>query len=167
MAVFKNFNVLGKTKGDSVVSVTVTNQGSSYETVPLVAFAAAPAGGRTATGIAVLGVDGDADKVASIVITDGGKGYVGAPAVSFSGGGGSGAAGTAVITQASLGNVDIIRHTDGSWSWSVTINSVARTYKYRGTNSAINVLFKKLLVGPGGLAAKDSLFGTVREQVQV
>ncbi len=156
MAVHKNHNLLGRTKGDSVTAVTVGTPGSSYETAPDVAFSAAPAGGRTATGYAVL----TADAVTDIVVTDGGKGYTVAPTISFSGGGGSLAAATCVITQANGASVNIVQHTDGSWSWVVQINGVNRTYKYRGTNAAVNILLKKLLTRTGGLVATEHMFGT-------
>ena len=78
---------------NSVASATITAGGSSYTSAPTVTFAAAPAGGITATGTATL----SGDAVASITITNPGNGYTSAPAITFSGGGGSGAAATAVL----------------------------------------------------------------------
>ncbi len=156
MSAHKNFIIAATTAGDSVRSVTITNGGSSYETAPTVAFAAAPAGGRTATGIAVL----SADAVDSITITDGGKGYVGAPAVTFTGGGGSAAAGTAVITAAALDSNAVTWHQDGSWSWVITKNAVARRYSYRGSNKAVNELLKEICTGSGGRYTTENIFGT-------
>ena len=80
-----------------VESITVTNAGSSYETVPTVAITGG--GGSGATAVAVLGTGGAADTVASITITNAGSGYTSVPTVAFSGGGGSGAAGTAVLND--------------------------------------------------------------------
>lgn len=76
-----------------VNGTTVGTAGTGYTSAPTVTFSAAPAGGVTATGIAVLSGGG----VASITITNPGSGYTSAPTISFSGGGGSGAAATATI----------------------------------------------------------------------
>ena len=79
---------------DGVGSVTITNGGSGYSSVPTVAFAA-PSSGTTATGTAVV----TNNAVTGILITDGGSGYTSVPAISFSGGGGgSSAAATAVLS---------------------------------------------------------------------
>jgi hypothetical protein len=71
--------------GNKVDDVTITAAGSGYSTAPAVTFAAAPAGGTTATGTAVLGTGVDADKVASISITNVGAGYTAAPAIAIVG----------------------------------------------------------------------------------
>ena len=76
-------------------SVSITNAGTNYTSVPTVAFTGG--GGSGATAYAVL----TGDAVKNIVITDKGNGYTSAPTVVFSGGGGSSAAGTAVIEPAS------------------------------------------------------------------
>ena len=78
---------------NSVASATVTAGGSGYTSAPTVTFAAAPAGGITATGTATI----TGDAVSAITITNPGNGYTSAPAITFSGGGGSGAAATAVL----------------------------------------------------------------------
>jgi hypothetical protein len=81
--------------GGNVTGVTIT-RGGSYNTAPTVTFGAAPAGGTTATGTAVLGGGG----VASVTMTNGGTtSYTSAPTVSFTGGGGTAAAGTAVMRR--------------------------------------------------------------------
>ncbi len=150
----KNFHLVGQTGADCVRYVTVTAPGSSYETTPEVAFEAAPAGGRTAKGYAVM----VANAVDSIVVTDGGMGYLSAPTVSFSGGGGSGAAGTALIDRGSLGVVDVTMHTNGMFTCVITLNGVPRTYTYQGTDSTINKILQTMLSGPGGLN-EERLFG--------
>lgn len=78
---------------NSVASVAVTAGGTSYTSAPTVSFAAAPAGGITATGTATL----TGDAVTSITITNPGNGYVSAPAITLTGGGGSGATATATM----------------------------------------------------------------------
>ena len=78
---------------NSVASGTVTAGGSGYTSAPTVTFAAAPAGGITATGTATI----SGDAVSAITITNPGNGYTSAPAITFSGGGGTGAAATAVL----------------------------------------------------------------------
>jgi hypothetical protein len=76
-------------QGTSIASITVTNQGSGYNSgVPTVTIGTPTAGyGTTATAIAVVSSN-----------TYAGSGYLTAPSVTFSGGGGSGAAATAVIS---------------------------------------------------------------------
>lgn len=81
-----------------VTGTTVGTPGSGYTTAPTVAFSAAPAGGVTATGVAI--VSGGA--VTAIQITNPGKGYTAAPTITFSGGGGTSAAATASITPVTL-----------------------------------------------------------------
>ena len=66
----------------AVASVSITTAGSGYSSAPTVTFAAAPAGGITATGVAVL----SGGAVVEIQITEGGAGYTSAPAVTFSAG---------------------------------------------------------------------------------
>lgn len=90
-----------RTKYGEVVSVTITNQGSGYTTVPTVNFMSNSGVGATAT--AVRGTSGSTlNKITSVIITNPGSGYQTPPSVSFTGGGGTGAAATAVIES----NVD-------------------------------------------------------------
>lgn len=87
--------------GGSVASVTITAAGTYTGATPTVTFGAAPAGGTTATGIAILNGAGTA--VIGVLITNAGAGYVTAPSVTFSAGG---ATGTAVLGGAgSVGQV--------------------------------------------------------------
>jgi len=65
----------------AVVGATITN-GDTYVTPPTVTFTAAPAGGTTATGVAVL----TGTAVTSINMTTWGQGYVTAPTITFSSG---------------------------------------------------------------------------------
>lgn len=83
---------------NSVLSVTITNAGASYETDPSVAFTGG--GGSGATGVAVRS---GSNTVASVTILTGGESYETAPTVTFSGGGGANATGTAVIGESSIG----------------------------------------------------------------
>jgi hypothetical protein len=74
--------------GGSIATITIT-AGGSYSSAPTVSFAAAPTGGITATGVAVL----TGTAVTGISLTNPGNGYISAPAITF----GSGAA-TATCT---------------------------------------------------------------------
>ena len=98
----------------SVASATITNAGTGYSTAPTVSFAAAPAGGQTATATATVG----GGAITAITITFGGYGYVSAPAITFSGGGGSSGAATAVLgtNWAYQGEFD---NAPGNTQWSV------------------------------------------------
>lgn len=68
---------------DKVGPVSITNAGSGYITPPTVTFTAAPVGGTTAAGIAVLGTGDNAGKVVSITVTNRGAGYTAAPTVTI------------------------------------------------------------------------------------
>ena len=82
--------------GDTVESVTITNQGSGYTSAPTVIFAAAPSGGTTAAGTAALSLS----NVASVTVTNGGSGYPAAPTVTFSApASGTRATGTAKLAE--------------------------------------------------------------------
>jgi hypothetical protein len=82
-------------QGTSVASITVTNEGGSYNTVPTVTIGTPTAGyGTTATAIATV-VN---NKVTAITVTNAGSGYLTAPSVTITGGGGSGATATANIS---------------------------------------------------------------------
>ena len=76
----------------AICRVNITAVGSSYSSVPTVAFSGG--GGTGAAGTAVVA----SNAVTSITMTNTGTGYASAPTVAFSGGGGTGAAGTAVIS---------------------------------------------------------------------
>jgi hypothetical protein len=94
-----------------VSGVSVSPGGSGYTAAPTVTFSAAPAGGTTATGTAII----SGGAVTGVTITNPGAGYTAAPTVSFAGGGGSGAAATATLSFPApsltfLGQLDI----DGS-----------------------------------------------------
>ena len=82
---------------NSVLSVTITDAGASYETTPSVAFSGG--GGSGAGGTVVL----SGTTVGSVTVTAGGESYETAPTVSFSGGGGANATGTAVIGESTIG----------------------------------------------------------------
>jgi hypothetical protein len=80
-----------------VNSVTMSNKGSGYTSVPTVTFTGG--GGTGASGTAVLGGVGG-QQVMSVTMTNTGAGYTSAPTVGFTGGGGANAAGTAVLVAA-------------------------------------------------------------------
>lgn len=66
--------------GGSVERVSIDTAGSGYgSTAPTVTFSAAPSGGTTATGTAVLTSDGDS--VSHVTITEAGAGYTTAPTI--------------------------------------------------------------------------------------
>lgn len=76
----------------AVNTITVTNGGSGYTTVPAVSFTGGGAS-VSATGTATV----VANAVTGVTITNGGQGYTSAPTVVFTGGGGSSAAADATI----------------------------------------------------------------------
>jgi len=90
--------------GSVVTSVTITNAGTGYTSVPTVAFSG---GGATtqATGTVVLGID-ESEKVVSFTITNIGSGYTTIPTVAISGGSGSGATAGAFLLRTSGTKID-------------------------------------------------------------
>jgi hypothetical protein len=78
-----------------VTSITVTNQGSGYTSVPTVTFTSGS--GRDAAATAVRGTGATANKIIRIDITNPGTAYQIAPVITISGGGGTGALATASI----------------------------------------------------------------------
>jgi hypothetical protein len=82
-------------QGTSIASITVTNEGNSYNSVPTVTIGTPTAGyGTTATAIATV----VSNKVTAITVTNAGSGYLTAPSVTITGGGGTSAAATANIS---------------------------------------------------------------------
>lgn len=79
----------------SVVSVTVSAQGSGFTSTPTVALTSG--GGTGAAAIAV--VDLVQGKVIAVFVTANGSGYTSAPTVAITSGGGTGATGVAVINN--------------------------------------------------------------------
>ena len=72
-----------------------TNRGSGYTSAPTVTFSAAPGGGTTAAGTAVL-----QSGIASVRVTNGGSGYTSVPTVTFSApASGTRATGTARLSE--------------------------------------------------------------------
>jgi hypothetical protein len=88
-------NTTRSSRGE-VVSITMTNLGSGYTSVPTVSFVSGSGSGATAT--AIRGTSGaNLNKITGVTITNGGTGYQSAPVVQFTGGGGIGAQATATI----------------------------------------------------------------------
>ncbi|NBW19637.1 MAG: hypothetical protein EBR82_67855, partial [Caulobacteraceae bacterium] len=93
-------------QGTSVLSVTMTNNGSGYTSTPTVTISAPnEAYGTTASAVAVV----TSNKVASIEVTNAGSGYTSAPTITITGGGGSNAAATANISALSPSGLRLIR----------------------------------------------------------
>ena len=89
-----------------VATITVTNSGSGYTSVPTVTFTSSSGIGATAT--AIRGTSGaNLNKITGVTLTNAGTGYQTAPVVSFTGGGGTGAAATTTL------DIDIKKSSDG------------------------------------------------------
>jgi hypothetical protein len=89
-----------------VDTITLTNSGSGYTSVPTVVFTSSSGIGATAT--AIRGTSGvNLNKITGITLTNAGTGYQVAPAISFIGGGGTGAAATTTL------DIDIKKSSDG------------------------------------------------------
>ena len=136
--------------------INITNRGSGYTGAPKVVFSSAPAGGITATGIAVM-IDGIVDlcesdpklfRVQQVQITNAGAGYTVAPKVSFVGGGGSGVKATAVIGDGIVGVITVTNPGSGysippvvSFAGTSTVSAAATAVlSTSGTVSSIRII---------------------------
>jgi hypothetical protein len=84
-----------------VIGISVTNQGSGYDTAPTVSFVSSS--GRGATATAYLGTGTDAGKVIKVIVTNPGTGYATPPLVEFTGGSPTR---TAIATATIEANID-------------------------------------------------------------
>lgn len=98
--VFESLKTFSTNIADSefgeVTSITVTNQGSGYLTVPTISFESTTGKGATAT--AILGTGTLANKVVSINITHRGLGYKTIPTIVITSASGTLATATAIVT---------------------------------------------------------------------
>lgn len=93
-------------QGTSVLSITVTNDGTGYTSTPTVTISAPSLTyGTTATAVATVA----SNKVSAITVTNAGSGYTSAPTVTITGGGGSGATATASISALAPSGLRLIR----------------------------------------------------------
>ena len=89
-----------------VATITMTNSGTGYTSVPTVTFTSSTGIGAAAT--AIRGTSGtNLNKITGITITNQGTGYQTAPVVNFTGGGGTGAQATTTL------DIDIKKSSDG------------------------------------------------------
>jgi hypothetical protein len=93
----------------SVQYIDLIHDGSGYTSAPRVSISTAPAGGSTATAVAIMTSRSVNQKLSidRILITNPGFGYTEPPIVIISGGGGSGGIATAVINTRVLGVIGI------------------------------------------------------------
>jgi len=93
-------------QGTSVLSITVTNDGTGYTSVPTVTISAPSlAYGTTATAVASV----VSNKVSAITVTNAGSGYTTAPTVTITGGGGSSATATASVSALAPAGLRLVR----------------------------------------------------------
>ena len=84
-----------------VQGITITNAGTGYTTIPVVAISGG--GGTGATAVAVIGTSGaSAQTVIGINVTAKGSGYTSTPTVVISGGGGSSAVSVATLNTSAV-----------------------------------------------------------------
>ena len=107
-------------------SITVTNRGGGYISIPTVGISSAPSGGLTGIATAVMiggvvacndNVNPTAKSVQSVQIVNPGYGYTVAPLIRFIGGNGNGATATATLGD---GIVGIITVTNGGSGYSTS-----------------------------------------------
>ena len=121
--------------------IDLINPGSGYRATPTVAISSAPAGGITASAVAIttskLGLT-TSYAIESIMITDPGAGYLSAPLVTFAGGGGTGIAVTVGI--ATTGTVGIVTITDGGDGYYGTTPTITFSAPTSGTTALGEVI---------------------------
>jgi hypothetical protein len=93
----------------SVQYIDLIHDGSGYTSAPKVSISTAPAGGLTATAVAIMTSRSANQKLSidRILITNPGFGYTEPPIVAISGGGGTGGIATAVVNTRVLGVVGL------------------------------------------------------------
>lgn len=93
----------------SVQYIDLINDGYGYTSAPTVSISTAPAGGLTATAVAIMTSRSSNQKLSidRILITNPGFGYTQPPLITISGGGGFGGIATAVINTRVLGIVGL------------------------------------------------------------
>jgi hypothetical protein len=117
----------------TIASISVTNGGSGYTSVPTVVFSGGGGTGAAATAVLTQGV------VTSITLTNAGSGYTSLPTVTFTGGGGSGAAAIAVAPTQPFYYSPHAGRVFATQSGRVTITWVSRVPVASGTGAdAVN-----------------------------
>ena len=116
-------------------SITVTNRGGGYTSIPRVGISSAPVGGSTGIATAVMiggivvctdNVNPSAQSVQRVDIVNPGFGYTVTPKVRFIGGGGSGAAATASIGDGIVGIITVTGGGSGyTTSPTITFNGTS------------------------------------------
>ena len=119
---------IGNFTATSVASITVTDAGDGYTSVPTVTLSAAPTGGVSATAEAVLGEGAASDTVVSVTIKFPGVGYTSVPTVTFTGGGLADGAAEHATATASLTT---------AWTYASNFDSTPATSTY-GSNNGVN-----------------------------
>ena len=136
------YGVLDNLQVGQIIGVTGIKGGSGYTVAPTVTFTTAPAGGVTATGVAVLGTDLlTTGQVTGITITNPGSGYVTTPFITMSAspaGGTNDASATAVLgtkRETAFGNVLYGIHVEGGLAHVIGGGSSADANVVSGNNS--------------------------------
>ncbi len=155
--------VAGIITSGGIRTITISNRGGGYTSVPRVAISSAPAGGITGIATAVLigginvcnlSANPATRSVQNVDIINPGVGYTVAPGIQFIGGGGAGAAATATIDDGVVGVMTItsggggytspptVTFTNEVFLSGVTTVSAAATavVSSAGTISAINYI---------------------------
>lgn len=158
------------TRPSALTSITVSNQGTGYTSVPTVTFSG---GGTHAdkvlpTGIAVLGTDANAGKVVSVTITDPGRFLDAAPTIALTGGGGTSAAATVTVAAAANPAASALRAVAGQLRAHVvvagpnTTDAAAITYRGDFSDRRVYVVDPHVKVwdaaansGDGGYVSED------------
>ena len=114
--------------------IFLDNDGSGYTSTPIVSISAAPAGGFTASAVAITTSRSNITSIYRIEMTNTGAGYTEAPIITISGGGGSGAAATCSIST-SFGIQSVIVAAGATGYSSTPLSTV--TGPPSGINTAI------------------------------
>lgn len=155
--------------------VNIINRGTGYTQAPEIVFSAAPPGGITAKGIAVM-ISGIVDfcesdpnllRVQQIQITNAGAGYTVAPKINIIGGGGSGFKAEVVIGNGIVGVVSITNPGSGynypptvsfagtsivSAAATAIVSNTGSISSIRVTNSGLGYTSTAIQIGPSNVS---------------
>lgn len=136
----KNYQIKGitlDTNEQKVYTLTVTNSGNGYASVPLVTIAP-PVSGTTATATAIMGVN--------VEIDANGDNYTnGTFNLSFTGGGGTGVTGTVTITGGAVASINITNSGTG-YTTAPTVAIVGATTTGTAASFDVSLIVNELLI---------------------
>jgi hypothetical protein len=120
---FTNGVYIAAAVGNISGTPTIISLGSGYTVAPTVTFGAAPAGGVTATGVAVLGTGSLTGQVTRIIIKNAGSGYVTTPTITIGAAPAGGTNASATLNSNGVGGAGYV--SSGEWARALDADTFA------------------------------------------